>query len=439
MSLPDELYYTRHRTRSGKKESGYGQGFIFDDPSGSASRISLTTTEETWDQESSWHDFRQAIRKIQKTDPAWARKLKTFDMGGPFYNKKDSVELGERHYDLAHDNGYYKRYYGYSGPLVAGISTDSAAKAGPFLDSYDASNEVTLDGLGATAISRCAPSSPHAQVYSAIGELRNDGLPAVPGLTALNGGGLASEYLNFVFGVQPTISDIRKIYSSLKDTEKILKQYIRDSGRLVRRSYSFPVEEKVISTTTSKGVLPNGPGSAWSNSYLWQRLGDLTITTLETREVWFSGAFMYYAADPSGNLGKIARQIQKANHLLGIAPTPSAIWELQPWSWAVDWVTNIGDVLNNVSMFLTDGMIMPYGYVMEHKLRTIQYTYAGGIAKTYGGGTTPVTLQQSFYRETKRRRPATPFGFGLELGDFSPRQWAILAALGATQGGRLFS
>lgn len=40
----------------------------------------------------------------------------------------------------------------------------------------------------------------------------------------------------------------------------------------------------------------------------------------------------------------------------------------------------------------------------------------------------------------KVRRAASPYGFGLNAEAFSPKQWAILAALGLTRApGRLFS
>lgn len=357
------------------------------------------------------------------------------DIGGPFYNKKQSVDMGiDEIYHLAHASPPYSRFYGYDGPLVADISTDSAMNAGPFRDDYLSSQEFELDAAGATAISRCAPTVPHVSVFNAVGELYRDGLPAVPGLTTLRDRNVGSEYLNYQFGIAPIVSDIRKLHTAMSNAEKILRQYYRDSGRLVRRSYSFPIEEKVISRVVRENHTPVG-GNGSSNSYLWLNTGQLDITVTEKTERWFSGAFTYYAKTPDDVLGKIAHQIQGYNHLLGILPSPEVLWNLTPWSWAADWVTNIGDVMSNLSMYQNDGLVMRYGYIMEHKFRESTYHHNGAQAKVYGGGTQRIMTTQRFNQETKRRRPATPFGFGLELDSLSARQLAIIAALGISRGG----
>jgi hypothetical protein len=76
-----------------------------------------------------------------------------------------------------------------------------------------------------------------------------------------------------------------------------------------------------------------------------------------------------------------------------------------------------------------DGLVIQYGYVMEHKVTTRSYYNDG--AHSYKGDyvVSPVHL---FY-ETKRRVRASPFGFGLDWSGFTPRQLAITAALGLTR------
>jgi hypothetical protein len=157
--------------------------------------------------------------------------------------------------------------------------------------------------------------------------------------------------------------------------------------------------------------------------------GTLTTTTTVERKRWFSGAFTYYAKKPS-SFSDIESRVQELNYLYGLAPTPEAIWDLTPWSWAADWIANMGDVLNNLSMYLTDGLVMRYGYVMEKTTTTVAYTHAGTNLKGVG----PIFPSQTFRSITKRRRPATPFGFGLTYSGFNTRQWAILAALGISRG-----
>lgn len=116
--------------------------------------------------------------------------------------------------------------------------------------------------------------------------------------------------------------------------------------------------------------------------------------------------------------------------LLGISLTPDTVWNLAPWTWAVDWFSNAGDVVSNVTDWAVDGLVLRYGYIMEHSLVRDTYTFVG-----------PTTFQSEsqrpqaliFSSERKLRRKATPFGFGLNWDGLSPRQLAIAAALGLSR------
>jgi hypothetical protein len=128
---------------------------------------------------------------------------------------------------------------------------------------------------------------------------------------------------------------------------------------------------------------------------------------------------------------RMIRGEQVANQLLGSRITPETLWNLTPWSWLVDWVFNIGDVLSNLSAFSNDGLVMRRGYVMRHENLTHDYTLTG---IRFMNGYNPGMIYQRFSTETKIRRSASPYGFSASWPDFSPRQLAILAALGITRG-----
>jgi hypothetical protein len=308
------------------------------------------------------------------------------------------------------------------GSLDPAVAADRLAGWGDFV----APSEISLDGLGTTAISRCAPTNPHASALNAVIELYRDGLPHAISLNAIRRGEVAEEYLNYEFGILPTISDIKSIGDAYVNADKYLTQYYRDSGRVVRRRYSFPPEVQVVEDTKTDGVTPYPTlvTPLYENVY-----GTLRKVVTETKKVWFSGAFTYYAQPPS-SVWAIRDQVQKYNYLYGINPSVSVLWNALPYSWAADWVTNMGDVMNNIALFQNDGMVMWYGYVMEHFVRRIEYTHTG--TSLVGAG--PVVATQTFTFDYKRRRKATPFGFGLELSGFTDRQWAILAALGISRG-----
>jgi hypothetical protein len=115
---------------------------------------------------------------------------------------------------------------------------------------------------------------------------------------------------------------------------------------------------------------------------------------------------------------------------LGLDPSPDTVWNLAPWSWAADWFTNAGDVVSNLSDFASGGLVMAYGYMMEHSSVTDSYRLADhtGLIPMMGK---PRSLD--VVTETKLRIRANPFGFGVAWDGLSPFQLSILAALGLSR------
>jgi hypothetical protein len=75
--------------------------------------------------------------------------------------------------------------------------------------------------------------------------------------------------------------------------------------------------------------------------------------------------------------------------------------------------------------------VMRRGYIMCSTREKHTYTHPGINIVNYG----PTgALVESFQTTSKMRLRASPYGFGLTFDGFSPRQLAILAALGITQG-----
>jgi len=151
------------------------------------------------------------------------------------------------------------------------------------------------------------------------------------------------------------------------------------------------------------------------------------------RQVWFSGAFTYHLPTGFHSRNQLVSLATKARTLLGVDLTPEVLWNAAPWSWAVDWFSNAGDVLSNYSDWATDGLVMKYGYVMEHSsVRDRYYMDGPGRYKT----TFPKLDRPSpidAWVETKQRVVASPFGFGTSWTGMTPRQLSIAAALGFTR------
>jgi len=208
-----------------------------------------------------------------------------------------------------------------------------------------------------------------------------------------------------------------------------MRQYERDAGKVVRRRYYFPSQRNVtevpVATDVFIRLIPNT--SAFQDVASGNKVTRIRETT---REQWFSGAFTYYLPDGYDSRSAVGELAGRAEHLLGTSLTPTTLWNITPWSWAVDWFSNTGDVIKNVQRFATGGLIMRYGYVMEKTTVTDTYTYQG--SPLIGSGAvmpSPLILRT----ETKVRRGANPFGFGVSWDGLSSFQASILAALGITR------
>lgn len=280
-----------------------------------------------------------------------------------------------------------------------------------------------LRARGTTAISRVLPNDPNAGLATFLGELR-EGLPSPPALATYRAqtqdllkkqGG---EYLNVVFGWQPMLKDLRKFAHSYKKSTKTLEQFLKGSGKKIRRRYHYPEEKHA---TVYSGIQVR-TGSAVTGYTLMR--GDVSDETTVNR--WFSGAFRYHVPGGNSALDRMKAYESAVNHLLGTRITPEVLWNLTPWSWMLDWFGNTGDLMKNISLLGQDGMAMQYGYMMEHveTKRTITSSFSGQPLKTV------------IHYSSKRRVAASPYGFETTLSSLSSKQWAVLIALGISRGDR---
>jgi hypothetical protein len=380
-----------------------------------------------------------------ESHPEWLRRRKgTYrgDIGGPFRTEKRFAKFGQgscssfRQWEPTEFEpaGRYTSQNSYSGPYLPYTPYWLGWPAMPEPSSND-----SLDEYGTTAIARCSPSNPSVDLTVAIGEIIHEGIPKLVGgtlreLRSLTGRerrqALGHEYLNVEFGWKPFINDLRNFAKAIVDADSILKNYQRNSGKMVRRSYDFPEESShnvwTVFPLASPWFSPSAselfiPGfTQWGKVY---RTDEVSVRR------WFRGAFTYYVPPANSLRNSMARAVIQARKLLGISLTPDSLWNLAPWSWAVDWFFNTGDLLSNWTDWAIDNQVLVYGYVMEHKRVQTTYTFAGNTGLF--GGSQPIDVV--LVCETKVRRQATPYGFGLQWDDLSARQKTIIAALGISR------
>jgi len=293
--------------------------------------------------------------------------------------------------------------------------------------------DVQLEALGATAVARCKPTNSPADLGVALGEVFKDGLPSLVGSASWKHRSLSAkqagdEYLNVQFGWLPLVSDVRKTAETMRKARAVIEQYERDANKVVRRRYEFPIEHNRTETYLGR-TWPYGPSpSLQSEGTLQPKLTKVVETSVRT---WFSGAFTYHLPSGYDSRKEMDKAALFADKILGLNLTPDTFWNLAPWSWAVDWFSNTGDVISNVTDLGTDGLVMRYGYMMEESTSKVTYTLENA----------PICYQSvpvsdvSFVTTTKKRVAANPYGFGVTWSGLSPKQVSILSALGLSRRG----
>nr|QDH87966.1 MAG: hypothetical protein H3BulkLitter17775_000004 [Leviviridae sp.] len=356
------------------------------------------------------------------------------DVGGPFFTEKKMIKVVNptpRHLRgkvQSQQGFFYWDVADYIGPVLA---MDPGSAVFP---ASAASSKHDLDVFGTKAIAIVKPTNSVADVANFLAEFASEGLPKLAGSalweqTTLRARDAGEEYLNLEFGWKPMVSDIRSIVSGISHAHSVLGQYERGSKSIVRRRYDFP--EFRSSSLTNMGATDF---AITSNSSVLRDPskppGVLWRKTDTYRKVWFSGAFRYHLPTGFHSRNALEKLRAKADSLLGISITPEVLWNAAPWSWAVDWFSNAGDLISNYSDWATDGLVLEYGYVMETSSITDTYFMEGGkFFSPVLFGASPIIASV----ETKQRTVATPYGFGLSWDSFSPRQWAIVTALGLTK------
>jgi hypothetical protein len=391
--------------------------------------------QTTWSTETLFPLRQRQVRWRKRRGTYDSMRAKNWDFGGPFTTVKRSYwDDGAIHRieNLAPVQ-WLGNTYGYSGPI---LGQNPSVGTGGF-NLYPSYSELALHeemrAAGTVAIANTIPTNPSVGVGQLIGESM-ERIPRLPGAALFGRPGnvskkFADEYLNVEFGLKPLLSDIDGIATTIKNQNKILEQLERDSGRLIRRRYEFPVE-------TTNELLAN-PTAGREVSYpllatrQYEGAGAYTHTRTTVKRMWFSGAYTYHYSTRSDLMGKLKRAEQAGNRLFGLRLTPSLAWELAPWSWAADWVANTGEVLENLSALSRDGLVLRWGYIMCDL--HITDTHMQRINLRNNGFR---RIEQRFTTHVKKRLPATPYGFGMDPDwqDLSPRQLAILGALGISRG-----
>lgn len=280
---------------------------------------------------------------------------------------------------------------------------------------------------------KARPAQPKFEGLNAFYELKD-----VPGMLkqrfhSLTPGGIGSFagdlYIGEQFGWMPLLRDVRDFYFAHHGLKAFLDQLKRDEGKAVRRTaklkaYQF---ENVMSDVESYGAFyPTLVTQCYAG------IPHFVDTYRFSSEVWFSGAFRYWL--PQGRDDWRWRGWMN-DRIFGLNPTPSRVYKAIPWTWLVDWFSNLGPVIEQMSSGIEERLATDYAYCMcRIQASWERRSYGNFYASNNYDDVRTFTSTCRITREHKARIPAGVFGPSVTNDlSLSPTQTSILGALGLSK------
>jgi len=298
-----------------------------------------------------------------------------------------------------------------------------------FYNPYDASpaciSLAISQALGKLqgARNRARPDSTYADFAVSIAELRE-----ISQLVKLRGSNLASlmgsTLLAIEFGWKPIISDAKKLANMAASVRKRLDFLRKNVGKPVKRKrllYKFTESHGQVSELTF--------GTPYTYHSVEPKEGTYPVYGLCEYEAWYHSVLTYdFLEDPK----KTPKWDESAfRYFIGLNLDGSTLWEATPWTWLIDWFTNVGDfVEDRFATRLVDTHRIEEWITIKCKFtqRVTIPTVAGAVSSP----DVPWTDAHSERIDTFKYRMIPPDVAPLEyvnLVPFTDKQQAILAAL----------
>ncbi len=247
-------------------------------------------------------------------------------------------------------------------------------------------------------------------------------------------------WLNLQFGWVPLVSDILAAVRVLFQLHMLLygsasrrRKRQGEIGTWSRHNETVPSERGLrTSTILGPNRVLSSSGSLGGNTPIFTS-GDWARDFKVTADWRFTARFHQGAVPNATENGYLDR----ATHLLGLELTPDVLWQLTPWTWLLDWASNLGAVSSNLSSLAWSNVLLDYAY-LTYKVKTVSSTsFMSSGSYNYGSGflieIPPVLFNRATTVETIREQ-ASPYGFSVGWDGLSPFQLSILAALGMSRG-----
>lgn len=235
-------------------------------------------------------------------------------------------------------------------------------------------------------------------------------------------------FLAIEFGWLPLLNDIQTFTKAHNAKQKRLTQLIRDEGKPVKRRRKLRDDDRVFIKESGHHGSPYYVGALPFLTIYQYGDGEASYETTYDRDAntWCVGQFRYVL--PPGPRD-VAWKKKMLRYIMGFRPTPSVIYNMIPWSWLVDYFSDLKHFVAAVSPGVSDNCVMDYGYLM----RTRSWSRTTSVTQNVrapDGNSVAISTALIDSTHVKMRVKADPFGFSpIPPLDLTPKQLAILAAI----------
>jgi len=353
------------------------------------------------------------------------------DVGGAFYlegvrTKRNVLPLG----DIQRGNPNPLDQH-YTGGLAVDIPHTGAWSSQAF----------PADPYGATAYNRMKPTKASFGTYNSLFETKD-----LPGMIAdipfrfwntavqnlqravrsFRDGG-AGHFVGYEFGWKQLVQDVQNMCSLQQRGQKRLAWLLHNNNKPVHTAVTLVDTFDIVEDFAISGYGYLQPVLV-TQYYAVEPHGRRLSTNRE--KVWAEGTYLYWLPDGP-------RDINWTNAMLasiyGQNVTAANLYKAVPWSWLLDWFTNVGTVLQNMDAGVAARLWSPRNYVMRKKEWTIQNTITGQFLDRASKSLFTATGSSSSTAFVKCRARGDPFGFATNQNTLSGMQQAIMGALGLSR------
>lgn len=315
-----------------------------------------------------------------------------------------------------------------------------------------------LQSRAAQMMRRSVPTTAEINLTRAVGELRQaPQMFRAANYRPRNLREAGGAYLNYVFGIAPTVSDLSAAADAVVTFDAVLQAYISQeknrtrriremelwsdsgSGYYTQKSSDFFLNSRLTGigpfSVRESFILP-GSTSGFNNvlrpQLAWSWAGHQSLRMFAT--------FEYFIPKPQGLEGRLSRYRQLATRVVGGGLDASTAYDLTPWTWLGNYFSDVGGLLR-YQQAVADHQIVASsaGYSVYEELGAkVSYT-ARHYDPTGVAGAWPVTRDTitpsvaTYRRVIHRRRKGNPYDISPDW-NLDPQQWAILGALGLARG-----